>query len=70
VTRSSYTDFDSTGQRLNGASRYTVTFPKGEVSPVNGFWSLTLYNKKHLFEPNRLNRYSLGTKSKSQVQPG
>jgi hypothetical protein len=32
---------------------------------VNGFWSLMLYNKEHLFEPNRLNRYSLGTKSKS-----
>jgi hypothetical protein len=31
----------------------------------NGFWSLTLYNKAHLFEPNALNRYSLGTKSKS-----
>jgi hypothetical protein len=24
-----------------------------------------VYNKKHLFEPNRLNRFSLGTKSKS-----
>jgi hypothetical protein len=34
------------------------------LPPVNGFWSLTLYNKEHLFEPNKLNRYSLGTKSK------
>ena len=64
-TRYIYTDFDSTGQRLNGNNRYTVTFAKGELPPVNGFWSLTLYNKEHLFEPNKLNRYSLGTKNKS-----
>jgi hypothetical protein len=64
-TRYIYTDFDSTGQRLSGANRYTVTFAKGQIPPVNGFWSLTLYNKEHLFEPNKLNRFSLGTKSKS-----
>ena len=64
-TRYIYTDFDSSGQRLNGANRYTVTFPKGQLPPVNGFWSLTLYNGAHLFEANRLNRFSLGTKSKT-----
>jgi hypothetical protein len=64
-TRYIYTDFDSTGQRLTGANRYTVTFAKGQLPPVHGFWSLTLYNKEHLFEPNKLNRFSLGTKSKS-----
>ncbi|MFM0167676.1 DUF1254 domain-containing protein [Paraburkholderia sediminicola] len=64
-TRYIYTDFDSTGQRLSGANRYSVTFAKGEVPPVNGFWSLTVYNKDHLFEANKLNRFSLGTKSKS-----
>ncbi|MGA7243297.1 MAG: DUF1214 domain-containing protein [Terracidiphilus sp.] len=32
---------------------------------MNGFWSLTLYNEKHFFNANPLNRYSLGTKSKS-----
>ena len=30
---------------------------------MNGFWSLTLYNEKHLFHPNALKRYSLGTKN-------
>jgi hypothetical protein len=64
-TRYIYTDFDSTGTRLTGANKNTVAFPKGQLPPVNGFWSLTLYNKEHLFEPNALNRYSLGTKSKS-----
>jgi hypothetical protein len=64
-TRYIYTDFDSAGERLNGAHAYKVTFPKGEKPPVEGFWSLTLYNKEHLFSPNSLNRFSLGTKSKS-----
>jgi hypothetical protein len=64
-TRYIYTDFDSTNQRLNGSHAYTVTFPPGQTPPVNGFWSLTLYNEKHFFNANPLNRYSLGTKSKS-----
>lgn len=62
-TRYFYLDLDSQGQRLNGAHRYTVTFKT--PPPVNGFWSLTMYNEHHFFEPNRLNRFSLGTKNKS-----
>ncbi|WP_323908713.1 DUF1254 domain-containing protein [Aeromonas caviae] len=59
-----YTDNDATGVQLDGKHAYTVTFPKGQLPPVKGFWSLTLYNSKHLFSPNELNRYSLGTKNK------
>jgi uncharacterized protein DUF1214 len=51
------------GARLNGANRYTVTFPKDRTPPVNGFWSLTLYNEHHFFAKNDLKRYSLGTKN-------
>lgn len=57
-------DFDSEGERLSGANAYTVTFAKGALPPVKGFWSLTLYNQQHFFHPNMLNRYSLGTKNK------
>ena len=42
---------------------YSVTFPPGQTPPVKGFWSLTLYNDKHLFSANALNRFSLGTKN-------
>jgi hypothetical protein len=69
-TRYIYTDFDSASQRLNGAHAYTVTFAAGQTPPVDGFWSLTLYSKEHLFSPNPLSRYSLGTKSKSMKQNG
>lgn len=60
-----YQDLDSGGTRLNAANKYTVTFTKDQMPPVNGFWSLTLYNEHHFFELNDLNRYSLGTKNKS-----
>ena len=60
-----YTDYDSSGGRLEGARNYEVTFTAGQEPPVNGFWSLTLYNEHHFFHPNRLKRYSLGTKNKS-----
>lgn len=60
-----YTDNDGTGAQLDGSKAYSVTFPKGQEPPVDGFWSLTLYNDKHLFNANDLKRYSLGTKNKS-----
>jgi hypothetical protein len=60
-----YTDNDASGAELNGGSSYEVTFPPGQEPPVNGFWSVTLYNDKHLFHPNDLKRYSLGTKNKN-----
>ena len=63
-TKYYYQDLDANGGRLNGAHRYTVTFPKDQTPPVNGFWSLTLYNSDHFFVPNEINRYSVGTKNK------
>lgn len=63
-TKYFYQDLDSSGGRLNGNHQYTVTFAKDALPPVKGFWSLTLYNKYHFFEPNSLKRYSLGTKNK------
>jgi hypothetical protein len=60
-----YTDADSSGGRLEGARSYEITFAAGQEPPVNGFWSLTLYNEHHFFHPNSLKRYSLGTKNKT-----
>jgi hypothetical protein len=65
-----YTDYDGSGAQLDGADNYEVTFPAGQEPPVNGFWSVTLYNDKHLFHPNDLTRYSLGTKNKNLTRGG
>jgi hypothetical protein len=65
-----YTDVDEKGDQLQGSNRYAVTFPAGQTPPVKGFWSLTLYNDKHLFHPNALSRYSLGTKNTTLKRNG
>lgn len=62
-TKYYYQDLDANGERLSGASRYTVTFPRDQTPPVYGFWSLTLYNEEHFFAPNGIGRYSVGTKN-------
>jgi hypothetical protein len=64
-TKYYYVEYDGLGKLLNGANINTITFSKGQVPPVKGFWSVTLYNEYHLFEPNALNRFSLGTKNKA-----
>lgn len=63
-----YTDRDVVGAPLHGNRNYRITFPAGQEPPVDGFWSLTLYNEHHFFNPNPLNRYSLGTKNKSLIR--
>ena len=63
-----YNDNDSSGAQMNGENLYAVTFAKGQLPPVKGFWSLTLYNEKHFFNPNPLQRFSLGTKNNKTLQ--
>jgi len=67
-TKYFYQDFDDSGAQLNGSHSYTVTFAPGALPPVRGFWSLTLYNQHHFFEPNEMKRYSVGTKNKTLVR--
>ena len=50
---------------LNAATtRYVAHFPASDFPvPVQGFWSLTMYNSEGLFVPNALNRFTLGDRS-------
>lgn len=53
---------DSTGQKLNGASKYTVHFAPGQLPPVNAFWSLTMYQMpSSLLVANPINRYLINS---------
>ena len=63
-TKYYYQDLDADGTRLNSANRYVMTFAKGETPPVNGFWSLSIYNEHHFFVENEINRFSVGTKNR------
>lgn len=53
---------DSDGNPLTGANTYTVTFPKGQLPPVNAFWSVTMYNlPQSLLVENPINRYLINS---------
>ena len=53
---------DAEGQPLDGAHRYTMHFAKGQLPPVNAFWSMTMYElPASLLVANRLNRYLLNS---------
>ncbi|AXJ08092.1 hypothetical protein CFN16_11910 [Pseudomonas fluorescens] len=67
-TRYFFQEVDQSGQRLNGKHKYTVTFAKGQTPPVDGFWSLTMYDPQHFFAPNAMKRYSLGTKNEKNMK--
>lgn len=54
-----YTNTDSNGQPLTGTYTYRIHFDKGQLPPVNAFWSLTLYNDQHFFVSNPLKRYTI-----------
>ncbi len=51
------------GKPYDGANKYTLTFPKGQLPPVNGFWSLTMYDAEYFFVANPLNRYTLSARN-------
>jgi hypothetical protein len=42
-------------------------FNKGELPPVDGFWSLTMYNANFFFVDNSINRYTLSARDDLQV---
>jgi hypothetical protein len=50
------------GKPYDGANKYLVHFPPGQLPPVNGFWSLTMYNADYFFVENPLNRYSISAR--------
>jgi hypothetical protein len=53
---------DAAGLRLDGANRYTLRFPEGQLPPVNAFWSVTMYElPSRLLVANPLNRYLINS---------
>lgn len=60
-----YTTLDSEGRPLDGAHKYTLTFAKGETPPVNGFWSITMYeiDQGWWFVPNALDKFTVSPRN-------
>ena len=54
---------DSGGNKPDcSKNRYTLTFPKDQLPPVNAFWSVTMYDgKTQLLVANPINRYLINS---------
>jgi hypothetical protein len=50
--------------KYNGANKYVLHFDKGQMPPVDGFWSVTMYNAQYFFVANPLNRYNVSQRNK------
>ncbi|MBX9841343.1 MAG: DUF1254 domain-containing protein [Xanthobacteraceae bacterium] len=61
-------EVDSAGQKLTGANKYTLTFAKGKTPPVNGFWSITMYQIADgwWFVANPLNKFTVSPRDNLQ----
>ncbi|HMS32769.1 MAG TPA: DUF1254 domain-containing protein [Ignavibacteria bacterium] len=51
---------DQDGKPYNGANKYVIHFDKGQTPPVDGFWSLTMYDQNGYFIENPINTYAIG----------
>jgi hypothetical protein len=51
---------DSEGRPLDGNRKYVLHLEKGQLPPVDAFWSLTAYDADGYFMPNALQRQALG----------
>ena len=51
------------GAKFSSTNIYVIHFDKDGIPPVNGFWSLSMYNEKILFAANPINRYCVGSLS-------
>jgi hypothetical protein len=61
---------DADGNAYDGSkNNYVMHFDKGALPPVDGFWSLTMYDKDLFFVPNPINRYNLSQRDTFVTNP-
>lgn len=51
-------------EHYDGANAYVMRFEKGQLPPVRGFWSLTMYDEGMFFVDNPIDRYSMSLRTK------
>jgi hypothetical protein len=60
---------DVHGRAYDGSNNYVMRFPKGELPPVRGFWSVTMYDPQFFFVANPINRYSISPRQNLMSNP-
>jgi hypothetical protein len=56
-------------EAYEGSRNYVLSFPKGQLPPVKGFWSLTMYDEAMFFVANPINRYSMSLRTNPKFEP-
>ena len=65
-----FSEKDDDGEKYDGAAhKYVMRFEKGQMPPVKGFWSLTMYDPEFFFVPNPINRYNLSQRNTFVTNP-
>ena len=64
-----HAEVDFEGDVLRGTNRYVLAFSKNTVPPVEGFWSLTLYNSKNALVQNYIHRYTIQDRDHLRYEP-
>ena len=60
---------EADGKDYSGANKYVMHFPKGQLPPARGFWSLTMYDENYFFVANSINRYSISARQNLKSNP-
>jgi hypothetical protein len=61
------TRLDGGGKVLSGTNKYVLHFDKGRTPPVDGFWSLAMYDEQRHFVANPLDRHAIGDRDKPKL---
>jgi hypothetical protein len=54
---------DADGAPLDGTATYRITFPAGDLPPVDAFWSLSVYGSDMFFAEHPSGRYTVGDRT-------
>jgi hypothetical protein len=60
---------DQAGRPFDGANKYVLHFEKGDLPPVDAFWSVTLYDPEGYQVANPLNRFALSSWMPLKYEP-
>ena len=60
---------DAAGEDYFGSNKYIMRLPKGQLPPVGGCWSLTMYDDNYFFVANPINRQSISARQNLKSNP-
>lgn len=60
---------DANDSDYEGSNKYVIHFAKGETPPVEGFWSITMYDPQYFFVANPINRYAISPRQNLKANP-